>query len=251
MAYNKREHLRQNIDAIKLAFALDQQKRTATDKEWARLKKYSGFGGIKAVLNPADKPEDVESWVQSERDLFPLVQELHAVLRENSASERDYRNYVGSLKNSILTAFYTPPAVVDALSRSLYENGVRADRILDPSAGTGNFSQAINLRSTQEVTNFEKDLLTGMILRHTRSENTVRIEGFENIEERYSGHFDLVASNIPFGDVGVYDPFFTRHDDPVRHAATRTIHNYFFVKGVDTLREGGVLFEFVCTQNYL
>ena len=62
MSYNKKTHLRQNIDAIKLAFLLDKENRNATQDEKKILSAYSGFGGIKAILNPADKPEDIEKW---------------------------------------------------------------------------------------------------------------------------------------------------------------------------------------------
>lgn len=99
--------MRQNIDAIKLALRLDKEQKKATPEEREILAKYSGFGGIKAILNPADKPEDIERWSKSEVELFPLVQELHEVLRESSPTPEVYKRYVSSLKSSILTAFYT------------------------------------------------------------------------------------------------------------------------------------------------
>jgi hypothetical protein len=108
MSYNKKTHLRQNIDAIKLALRLDKENRTATPEEREILSAYSGFGGIKAILNPVDKPEDIGSWSKSEAELFPMVRELHEVLRENSATPEEYKRYLGSLKSSVLTAFYTP-----------------------------------------------------------------------------------------------------------------------------------------------
>lgn len=63
MSYNKRTHLRQNIDAIKLALKLDKEQRTATSQERETLAAYSGFDRIKAILSPtADKPEDIQRW---------------------------------------------------------------------------------------------------------------------------------------------------------------------------------------------
>lgn len=251
MAYNKKAaRLRDNTEAIRIAFTLEREKRGATDKERDALKLFCGFGSIKAVLNPAGKPDDIKSWPQSDRDLFPLVQELHTVLRENSASEQQYGNYVASLKNSVLTAFYTPPQVVQALANCLHEISVQPMRILDPSAGTGNFAQEINTYSRQEVTNYEKDLLTGMVLKHLHPHNAVRIEGFEHMEAKYNGYFDLAASNIPFGDVAVFDPQFSTGRDPVRRQASHNIHNYFFLKGVDCVREGGLV-AFITSQGVL
>ena len=50
MAYNKTEHLRRNIDAIRTAFLLEKEGRTATEAEQEILRSYSGFGAIKEVL---------------------------------------------------------------------------------------------------------------------------------------------------------------------------------------------------------
>lgn len=209
MSYNKKTHLRQNIDAIKLAFLLDKENRNATQDERKILSAYSGFGGIKAILNPADKLEDIEKWSKSEAELFPLIQELHKVLRENSPTPETYKQYTDSLKTSVLTAFYTPKPVIDALSNALSENGISPARFLEPSAGTGAFISSFKEISPEaDVTSFEKDLLTGKILSYLYPDDRVRIEGYEKMEVRYNGHFDIVASNIPFGDVAVFDPQF-------------------------------------------
>ena len=56
---------------------------------------------------------------------------------------------------------------------------------------------------------FEKDLMTGRILKHLHPDQKVRVQGFEKIEKPFTGYFDLVISNIPFGDVAVFDPEFT------------------------------------------
>lgn len=99
MSYNKRAHLRQNIDAVKLALRLDKEQRKATPEEREILANYSGFGGIKAILNPVEKPEDIERWSKSEVELFPLVQALsNEVLRESSPTPEVYKRYVSSLK---------------------------------------------------------------------------------------------------------------------------------------------------------
>jgi len=81
-------------------------------------------------------------------------------------------------------------------------------------------------------------------------DNKVRIEGFERIESRYNNHFDVVSSNIPFGDVSAFDPTFIHSTDKARQQSGRAIHNYFFVKGLDTLREGGVL-AFITSQGVM
>jgi|LSQX01.3.fsa_nt_gb N12 class adenine-specific DNA methylase len=251
MSYNKRTHLRQNIDAIKLALRLDKEQRQATPEEREILAKYSGFGGIKAILNPADKPEDIQRWSKSEVELFPLVQELHEVLRESSPTPEVYKRYVSSLKSSILTAFYTPKPVIDALADALKDSGITPTRFLEPSAGTGVFISSFKETAPEtKVTGFEKDLLTGKILSHLYPDDKVRIEGYEKMEGRYSQHFDVIASNIPFGDVSVFDPLLSNHEIPAVKQSTQAIHNYFFVKSVMSAREGGII-AFITSQGVL
>lgn len=251
MSYNKKTHLRQNIDAIKLAFLLDKENRNATQDERKILSAYSGFGGIKAILNPADKLEDIEKWSKSEAELFPLIQELHKVLRENSPTPETYKQYTDSLKTSVLTAFYTPKPVIDALSNALSENGISPARFLEPSAGTGAFISSFKEISPEaDVTSFEKDLLTGKILSYLYPDDRVRIEGYEKMEVRYNGHFDIVASNIPFGDVAVFDPQFSNHKDRAVRLSMKAIHNYFFVKSIQATREGGII-AFITSQGVL
>ena len=243
--------MRQNIDAIKLALKLDKEKRRATPQEREILSLYSGFGGIKAILNPADKPEDMARWSKSEVELFPLVQELHEVLRENSETQEQYKRYVSSLKSSILTAFYTPKPVIDALAGALRNSGITPNRFLEPSAGTGAFISSFkNIAPEADVTSFEKDLLTGKILSHLYPQDKVRIEGYEKMEGRYSQYFDVIASNIPFGDVSVFDPLLSNHEIPAVKQSTQAIHNYFFVKSVMSAREGGVI-AFITSQGVL
>ncbi len=251
MGYNKCIHLRQNIDAIRLALILDKERREATPEERSVLSLYSGFGGLKAILNPVDKPEDIRHWSKSETELFPLVAELHQVLREHSSTPEAYKQYIGSLKNSVLTAFYTPKPVVDILAKTLKESGIEPMRFLEPSAGTGAFIEAFKEEILESrYMAFEKDLLTGKILSHLYPDEYIRIEGYQKIENRYSGYFDVIASNIPFGDVAVFDPQFSNHKHPAVKQSTQAIHNYFFTKSVQTAREGGII-AFITSQGVL
>ena len=251
-AYNKKAHLRANVEAIKVAFTLDNEKCTATAEELEVLRGYTGFGGLKCILSPAASVADATTWSKSELELFPIVMELHSVIRENSSSESQYRQYFNSLKNSVLTAFYTPPQVVGAIAESLKASGITPSRILDPSAGMGEFVRAFNgiANENSSVFSFEKDLLTGQMLTALQPESKVRIKGFEDIDKRFNGYFDVVSSNIPFGDVAVFDPAFIQSEEAAKKVARMSLHNYFFVKGVDTLREGGVL-AFITSQGVM
>lgn len=251
MSYNKKAHLRDNIDAIKLALKLDKDKTQVTPGQREILARYSGFGGIKAILNPADKPEDISRWSKSEAELFPLVAELHEVLREASETPEEYKRYVNSLKSSILTAFYTPKPVIDAISESLKDSGITPTRFLDPSAGVGAFVSSFKEIAPQsEIYSFEKDLLTGKILSHLYPEDKIRIEGYEKMEGRYSQFYDVIASNIPFGDTAVFDPLLSNHSEQAVKQSTQAIHNYFFIKSAMSVREGGLI-AFITSQGVL
>lgn len=258
MAYNKKAHLKDNIEAIKLAFTLEREGRAATAEEQAVLRLYSGFGGIKAILNPASSLMDAARWTKSDLELFPLVSQLHSAIRGHATDEAEYKRYFSSLKNSILTAFYTPQDIVSVLASELGNHGVAPSRFLDPSGGTGVFVDAFQQPSAgglsqsplQKTVCFEKDLLTGKILSHLHPESKVEIQGFEESGLRYANYFDVTASNIPFGDVAVFDPAFNRSKEPARQQAAKSIHNYFFLKGLDTLRDGGIL-AYITSQGVL
>ena len=52
MAFNRKQRLRDNIEAIRTAFLLDREERTPTEAERGTLRSYCGFGGLKCILNP-------------------------------------------------------------------------------------------------------------------------------------------------------------------------------------------------------
>ena len=251
MAFNRKAKLRDNIEAIRTAFELDGARRAATPQERERLTRYCGFGGLKCILNPASDLTDAVRWAKSDLELFPLTLELHKLIREYSTSEALYKQYVDSLKSSVLTAFYTPPAITEALSDVLDDYNVRPRRLLEPSAGHGAFVEAfLRKNADADVMAFEKDLLTGKILAHLYPDKKVRTEGFERIEKTFNDYFDAAVSNIPFGDVAVFDPAFSTSESAGRHAAAKAIHNYFFLKGLDAVRDGGIV-AFITSQGVM
>ena len=250
MAYNRKQRLNDNIKAIETAFILDREQRTPTARERLLLERYCGFGGLKCILNPARELADAVHWAKSDLELFAPTVELHRLIRENSKNESEYKQLMDSLKQSVLTAFYTPSAVTEALTDVLKEHQIIPEKVLEPSAGIGAFVDSVlDNNPKADIMAFEKDLLTGKILRHLHPEQKVRIEGFEKIEKSFNDYFDLVISNIPFGDVAVFDPSYTAMKG-MRALVTRRIHNYFFVKALDTVRDGGLV-AFITSQGVL
>ena len=250
MAYNRKQRLNDNIKAIETAFILDREQRTPTARERLLLERYCGFGGLKCILNPVRELADAVHWAKSDLELFAPTVELHRLIRENSKNESEYKQLMDSLKQSVLTAFYTPSAVTEALTDVLKEHQIIPEKVLEPSAGIGAFVDSVlDNNPKADIMAFEKDLLTGKILRHLHPEQKVRIEGFEKIEKPFNDYFDLAISNIPFGDVAVFDPSYTAMKG-MRALVTRRIHNYFFVKALDTVRDGGLV-AFITSQGVL
>lgn len=249
MAFNPKYHLSANLEALQLAFALQREGRNPTAPEAAVLRQYAGFGGIKAVLNP---PGEEAFWQsQTDRELRPLVLNLHQLLHDH-AGPQGAEDYLSSLKRSVLTGFYTPPQLIDSIALTLRDEGVAVQSVLDPSAGTGQFIDGLRRQGHDpgEVLLFEKDLLTGLVLSTLHGKDQTRVEPFEEIATRHVGRFDLVTSNIPFGDIPVFDVGYANGKDKLKRQACRAVHAYFFVKALDQAREGGLV-AFVTTDGLL
>ena len=114
MAFNRKQRLRDNIEAIRTAFLLDREQRTPTARERLLLERYCGFGGLKNILNPARELTDAVHWAKSDLELFAPTVELHRLLRENTKDETEYKRNMDAMKQSVLTAFYTPPEITEA-----------------------------------------------------------------------------------------------------------------------------------------
>lgn len=254
MAYNRLKVMRDNIEAIRLAFRLGVAGRSAQNAEECEiLRKYAGFGGLKCILNDANELADAAKWSKSDIELFAPTVELRRLIHDYSKDDREFARYMDSLKASVLTAFYTDNRIVDALSDSLKYSGIEVKSFLEPSAGQGAFIDSF-LRNDRypgtEVLAYEKDLLTGKILSALHPSILTRIEGFEKIERDFNGYFDVAASNVPFGDFAVADPAYAISKEIAYRQATKTIHNYFFLKALDQVREGGLV-AFIASQGVM
>ncbi|MGL4364768.1 MAG: DUF3945 domain-containing protein [Bacteroidales bacterium] len=240
MAYSKKQNLEKNIEAIKLLFSLKNNQRIPNEIEATILKKYSGFGGIKCIINPIDKPE---TWTKSDLPLLPLVKELHEIIKTNTEGEKEYKQYFESLKNSIFTAYYTPKEVISSIVDVMHEQGIKVNQFLDPSAGNGAFVEAFKplQKESGKSVAYEKDIITGQILSCLEPNAKVNVNGFESIENKHNNSFDVVASNIPFGDIPIFDFEYSKAKDTARKQSCKTIHNYFFLKSVDKARDGGLV----------
>ena len=254
MAYNKKAVLEGNTEALRVILRLEKERREATEAEKVLLRGYQGFGGLKCVLNRCDNPDDLRYWSASEQNLFTPTQRLKQMIYRDAVDASTAKRYWESIKASVLTSFYTDTRIVSAIADALSATDVQVRRCLDPSMGIGAFAE-IFARQAGVVDAMEKDLLTARISQalhpYGKDNIFVRNEPFEAIGElEDKDKYDLVTSNIPFGDFMVYDREYSKGKDTLKRESTRAIHNYFFVKGLDCIKEGGLL-AFITSQGVL
>ena len=238
MSYNKLQSLAENVAAIETAAAIKAQGRSATENEKKTLALYSGFGGIKEVMN-------IDTEVPVPGEMEELMNRLQEALRTLAdGDEKAYKTMTDSIKASVLTAFFTPKFIIEAIAEQIHAafkgNGLQMRSFLEPSAGIGGFLP-VAMDGTRSYA-FEKDTVTGLILSLLHEEAVSVTAGFETISTQPLEHgtFDVIASNIPFGNFRVFDAELWKKGG-IYEQSTKTIHNYFFVKAMEFLNEGGLL----------
>ncbi|MEA5402798.1 helicase-related protein [Arcicella sp. DC2W] len=234
MSYQKKQVLKDNLEGLKTAYQILEENRAASHEEKGILLKFKGWGGLKELLLPLD---NISSWSLESLKIKPQIEELHTFL----SSKPNYEQNIESIKNSILTSFYTSPELIQSIGNALQKNAVKADNYLDPSAGSGLFFsefQKLGIAMKDSLL-LEKDDLTAKILKalHPTSVNAP----FETVGKHKMGTYDLISSNIPFGDFKVFDPIYNLNKNKVKRQASNHIHNFFLIKSLDLLKEGGVL----------
>nr|WP_311520758.1 N-6 DNA methylase [uncultured Porphyromonas sp.] len=256
MSYNKKKVLLENSEAIRVILRLEKERRLPTTEEREQLLRYQGFGGLKCILSRTDSDEDIRYWAMSEQSLFEPTRQLKQLIYRDALDANMAKRYWDSIKSSVLTSFYTDQRIVDAIAHGIESSGIRLNHVLDPSAGMGAFTTAFATSPTTKVYALEKDLLTARMMQalHPMGEGNIQVyqKPFEQVDDlgAEGGGFDLITSNIPFGDFLVYDRNFIKSDEVIKQTSTKAIHNYFFVKGLDTLKEGGLL-AFITSQGVL
>ena len=222
-----REKFAVNITAIRTLKSIEKRMADggphANGEEQEILAQYSGWGGLSDAFEP-----NKDSWHSEYTELKSLL------------TEEEY----AAARSSTLTAFYTPPEVIDAMYTALRKMGVGAGTILEPSMGVGAFfgqSHSYLYEPTTRLFGVELDSLTGRIARQLYQKANIQITGFEKADLPDS-FFDVVIGNVPFGDYSVVDPQYNR--------LHFKIHDYFFAKSIDKLRTGGII-AFITTSGTL
>ena len=209
---NKKERFHRNYAAITVLKKCQEENRFATPDEQIILSKYVGWGGIPEAFD-----ERADSW----RTEYGML--------KNILSPEEY----ASARESTLTAFYTPPTVINAVYKVMKQLGFREGNILEPSCGIGHFIGMLPEEMKEsKIYGVELDTISAGIAQQLYQKSSIAAQGFEetNLPDSF---FDAVVGNVPFGDFKVPDKRYDKHKF--------LIHDYFFAKSLDKLRPGGVM----------
>ena len=209
---NKKERFHRNYAAITVLKRCQEENRFATPDEQIILSKYVGWGGIPEAFD-----ERAGSW-QTEFEML-----------KNILTPEEY----ASARESTLTAFYTPPTVINAVYKVMKQLGFREGNILEPSCGIGHFIGMLPEEMKEsKIYGVELDTISAGIAQQLYQKSSIAAQGFEetNLPDSF---FDAVVGNVPFGDFKVPDKRYDKHKF--------LIHDYFFAKSLDKLRPGGVM----------
>ena len=214
---------KQNLEAIRSLQAIELEGRTAaTPAEQAVMAKYVGWGAFPGIFKDYgddgfDRNEQQE-WLKESKALRSIL------------TDEQWR----SARGSILNAHYTNPDIVKLHWEIAERLGFKGGRFLETSAGIGYYLGMMppELAQKTHTSAVELDQVTGKMLKMLYPSANVNIQGFEQ-HAAPDNFYDLIASNVPFGDYKVHDPRYNKHK--------ANIHDYFFLKSLDKVRPGGLV----------
>lgn len=202
-----REKFERNIKAIKVLKKCENEDRYATPEEQEILSKYVGWGGLQQAFD-----ENNASWSEEYKTLKELL------------NDEEYKN----ARSSVLTAFYTPPIVINSIYEILQNMGLKEANILEPSCGIGNFFGMLPTELERcKMYGVELDSISGRIAGQLYQKSTIAVNAYERVELPDS-FFDVAVGNVPFDE---YKP-----NDKRYNKNKFLTHDYFFAKTLDKVR---------------
>ncbi|NSS94637.1 DEAD/DEAH box helicase family protein [Enterococcus faecalis] len=207
------ERLNNNLEAISMLNRIERGERDLDITAQEVLARYVGWGGLADVFDE----EKGGQW-----------KEARSFLKEN-LSQAEYE----AARESTLTSFYTPKTVIDGVYKTLLDMGFKQGNILEPSMGIGNFIGNIpDEMNKSKFYGVELDSVSGRIGKLLYPESDIQIKGLE--ETSFSNNFfDAIIGNVPFGEYKVNDREYNKNNF--------LIHDYFFAKSIDKVRNGGII----------
>ena len=157
-----REKFERNIAAIKVLKKCEEENRYATPEEQEIMSKYVGWGGLQQAFK-----EDDSSWSNE----YKILKEL--------LNDEEYKN----ARSSVLTAFYTPPIVINSMYEILQNMGLKEANILEPSCGVGNFFGMLPTQLKEcKMYGVEIDSISGRIAQQLYQKSTIAVNAYEKVE---------------------------------------------------------------------
>ncbi|HGQ8394358.1 TPA: helicase-related protein [Streptococcus pneumoniae] len=207
------ERLNNNLEAISMLNRVESGQRELDSTAQETLAKYVGWGGLADVFDESKEGQ----W-----------EVARSFLKEN-LSQAEYE----AARESTLTSFYTPKTIIDGIYKTILDMGFKQGNILEPSMGIGNFIGNIpDEMNKSKFYGVELDSVSGRIGKLLYPESEVQIKGLE--ETSFSNNFfDAVIGNVPFGEYKVNDREYNKNNF--------LIHDYFFAKSIDKVRNGGII----------
>lgn len=212
----QRTKYKNNVEAIRLIRNLEATGRTATTDDQKVLAKYVGWGGIPQAFDPDNK-----DWSAQYAELKSLL----------SADEWD------AAFESTQYAHYTSREIINGMYAAVRRLGFTGGNVLEAGGGVGNFIglMPIDLRTNGKVTLVERENIAAAIAKHLYPRQNVRAEDFTEFGKGQDGQYDMQIGNPPFHSTPLTDK------SGRKHLTGLSVHNYFIAKGVDMLRDGGIM----------
>lgn len=217
-----------NLDIIELIGKLEDEKRQATPAEQALLSKYVGFGSAE-IRNTLFNPRVFHdgkyrpAWVQSAWGAEALrVEQLMTP------------EQLKSVLRSTQYAHYTPESMTRSIWAGLERLGYSGGKVFEAGMGVGNFFGTMpeGMAKASNYTGVEYDQLTASIAKQLYPNENV-IQGDFTETKLPDNFFDLTIGNPPFSQTRITN-------DPKYRKKSFVMHDYFIVKSLDKVREGGL-----------
>jgi SPP1 gp7 family putative phage head morphogenesis protein len=207
---------RDNVDAIRTLKTLELENRPATKAEQEKLSKYVGWGQFPQLFVYSWRDDQ---WAKEREELRGLV------------GDKEYE----SARASTINAHYTHPDIVDANWKMAERLGFKGGRFLEPAVGSGYYIGMMpeSLAKETTVTAVEMDQLTGGLAKQLYPSANVQISPFQDFKTP-DDFYDIVSTNVPFsGEIRIKDPKY-KGNKPL-------LHDYYFMRSVDTAKPGGLI----------
>ena len=192
-----------NIQAIETLHELEKSGKAPTKAQQSILAKFKGWGGLSNAF-----------WSARNR--------LKEIMSDSEIS---------AAQSTVNDAYFTPTTIIDSIYKGLSHLGFEGGNILEPSMGVGNFFGKMpkSIKDVSSLFGVEIDSISGRIAQYLYPSANIEVAPFQDVAYK-DNSFDLIIGNVPFGEV------------KYKYKNNKyLIHDYFFVKAMDKLNDGGIM----------